>query len=214
MSLDGEGHVSLRCSKLCQTEAQRLGSCSRIVILGRRCQPAQHGRGACFGAGVHARRTWSLAFVAARRWRYRFRTASQRRDASAFSSQGHPPSRGHDHEPGGQGAQPVPRVHRMAARAPYQIATFGMATWAPLVPFARDRAHLDHAFRGLLPFYLGVGSVLVMPASGFSAIRDGCWVIIVTASVLICGVPPSWCPSVSRFRSRPTSSYSEAPWAP
>ncbi|MDX7951480.1 MFS transporter [Lichenihabitans sp. Uapishka_5] len=80
--------------------------------------------------------------------------------------------------------------HRTSTRAAFFIAGFGMAAWAPLVPFARDRAHLDDASLGLLLLCLGVGSILAMPASGFLAARYGCRAVIVTASVLICGVLP------------------------
>ncbi|KPX93643.1 Uncharacterized protein ALO63_00139 [Pseudomonas amygdali pv. mori] len=61
-----------------------------------------------------------------------------------------------------------------AARITFFISGIGMGAWAPLVPFARDRASLDEASLGMLLFCLGAGSMLMMPFVGRVAGRIGC----------------------------------------
>ncbi len=46
------------------------------------------------------------------------------------------------------------------------IAGFGIAAWAPLVPYAKARAQLNEGTLGLLLLCLGVGSIIAMPAAG------------------------------------------------
>lgn len=77
-----------------------------------------------------------------------------------------------------------------STRLGFLIAGFATAGWAPLVPFARDRAHLDEAQLGLLLLCLGAGSTLAMPLAGGWVARRGCRSAIVLASVLICSALP------------------------
>ena len=58
------------------------------------------------------------------------------------------------------------RPEQISTRIAFFIAGFGMAAWAPLVPFAKARAGLDDGTLGLLLLCLGVGSIIAMPASG------------------------------------------------
>lgn len=68
---------------------------------------------------------------------------------------------------------------------------FATAAWAPLVPFAQQRLHLNHADFGLLLLCLGVGSMVAMPATGALVQRVGCRVLIGFASLLMLAVLPS-----------------------
>jgi predicted MFS family arabinose efflux permease len=70
------------------------------------------------------------------------------------------------------------------------IAGFGMAAWAPLVPFAKTRAGIDDGVLGLLLLCLGFGSMLAMPFTGILAARFGCRAVIVVATVLLCMTLP------------------------
>jgi predicted MFS family arabinose efflux permease len=82
---------------------------------------------------------------------------------------------------------PLPaRAEQMSTRIVFFIAGFGVAAWAPLVPFAKARAGLDEGTLGLLLLCLGVGSMLAMPASGVLVARFGCRRLIVGSSILMC----------------------------
>ena len=78
------------------------------------------------------------------------------------------------------------RLEQMSTRLAYLIAGFGIAAWAPLVPYAKARAALDEGTLGLLLLCLGVGSIIAMPVSGALASRYGCRRVMVGGTLLIC----------------------------
>jgi MFS family permease len=78
------------------------------------------------------------------------------------------------------------RQEQMATRIAFFIAGFGIAAWAPLVPYAKARAGLDEGTLGLLLLCLGVGSILAMPIAGILAGRFGCRRVMAAGSLLIC----------------------------
>ncbi|MBW0236525.1 MFS transporter [Pseudomonas sp. D1HM] len=78
------------------------------------------------------------------------------------------------------------RLEQMSTRIAFFIAGFGLAAWAPLVPYAKARAGLDEATLGLLLLCLGAGSILAMPISGLLATRFGCRRVLVVGTILIC----------------------------
>jgi predicted MFS family arabinose efflux permease len=61
-----------------------------------------------------------------------------------------------------------------------------MAAWAPLVPYAKERAHLSEASLGAMLLCIGVGSLLAMPPTGVLVARFGCRAVIGVAAVLAC----------------------------
>ena len=78
------------------------------------------------------------------------------------------------------------RLEQMSTRIAFFIAGFGIAAWAPLVPYAKARAGLDEATLGLLLLCLGAGSILAMPISGVLATRYGCRRVFSAGTLLIC----------------------------
>jgi predicted MFS family arabinose efflux permease len=66
------------------------------------------------------------------------------------------------------------------------IAGFGMAAWAPLVPFAKARVAMDDGVLGLLLLSVGIGSILAMPLAGALAARLGCRRVIIVSALLMC----------------------------
>lgn len=64
-------------------------------------------------------------------------------------------------------------VEIRATRLLFLIVGFGVAAWAPLVPFVKARAGLDAASLGLLLLCLGIGSLAAMPMAGALALRFG-----------------------------------------
>lgn len=78
------------------------------------------------------------------------------------------------------------RLEQMSTRIAFFIAGFGIAAWAPLVPYAKARAGLDEATLGLLLLCLGAGSILAMPISGMLATRYGCRRVFSAGTLLLC----------------------------
>ncbi|MGA2045373.1 MAG: MFS transporter, partial [Roseiarcus sp.] len=62
---------------------------------------------------------------------------------------------------------------RLATRLAFLVAGFGLACWAPLVPFAKARLQIDEGMLGLLLLCLGVGSIAAMLLTGVLGTRYG-----------------------------------------
>ncbi len=62
---------------------------------------------------------------------------------------------------------------RLATRLAFVVAGFGIACWAPLVPFAKQRLAVDDAMLGLLLFCIGFGSLVAMQFAGALSARYG-----------------------------------------
>ncbi|MDU1693799.1 MAG: MFS transporter, partial [Bradyrhizobium sp.] len=83
------------------------------------------------------------------------------------------------------------RAAQLATRLAFFVAGFGIACWAPLVPFAKQRLGVDDATLGLLLLSLGVGSVASMLAAGLLSARYGSKpVVIVSGLALSVLLPP------------------------
>jgi len=78
------------------------------------------------------------------------------------------------------------RLEQMSTRIAFFIAGFGVAAWAPLVPYAKARAGLDEGTLGLLLLCLGVGSIIAMPVAGALASRFGCRRVLTIGTLLVC----------------------------
>ena len=62
---------------------------------------------------------------------------------------------------------------RLATRLAFLVAGFGIAAWAPLVPFAKAALAVDDGVLGLLLLCLGIGSVIAMLLTGVLSTRYG-----------------------------------------
>jgi predicted MFS family arabinose efflux permease len=74
---------------------------------------------------------------------------------------------------------------RLATRLAFFVAGFGIACWAPLVPFAKARLQIDDAMLGLLLLCIGGGSVAAMLATGPLTARFGSRPVIVASGFLL-----------------------------
>lgn len=81
-------------------------------------------------------------------------------------------------------------AQRFSTRAAFFIAGFGMAAWAPLVPYAKARSGLDDGGLGLLLLGLGAGSIIAMPLAGILTARVGCRRVIIAATLMIAATLP------------------------
>lgn len=72
---------------------------------------------------------------------------------------------------------------RLATRIAFLVAGFGVAAWAPLIPFAKLRLGADDGLMGLLLLCLGAGSVTAMLRTGPLCARYGCKPVVVVSGV-------------------------------
>ena len=72
---------------------------------------------------------------------------------------------------------------RLATRLAFWIAGFGVAAWAPLIPFVKMRLQIDDAALGLLLLCLGLGSVAAMSRTGPLCARFGSKPVIIAGGI-------------------------------
>ncbi len=71
------------------------------------------------------------------------------------------------------GKNQEPKGVRLATRLAFFVAGFGIACWAPLVPYVKERMGADEGRMGTLLLCLGLGSVIAMPLAGGLSARIG-----------------------------------------
>ena len=96
---------------------------------------------------------------------------------------------------------PTPRVSiwvtadrpetRLGTRLAFLVAGFGVASWAPLVPFVKERLQVDDGVLGLLLLCLGVGSIAAMLLTGVPSARYGSRPIILAGGFGLAVLLPS-----------------------
>lgn len=79
---------------------------------------------------------------------------------------------------------------RLATRLSFLVAGFGMACWAPLVPFAKQRLAVDDGVLGALLLCLGCGSITAMLLTGILNARFGARPIIVAGGLALAVILP------------------------
>jgi len=82
------------------------------------------------------------------------------------------------------------RPAQYATRTVFFVAGFGMAAWAPLVPYAKLRVGISESGLGLVLLSIGIGSVVAMPLAGALASRFGCRIVIIGSAALLCSALP------------------------
>jgi predicted MFS family arabinose efflux permease len=79
---------------------------------------------------------------------------------------------------------------RFATRLAFLVAGFGVACWAPLVPFAKDRVGASDGLLGMLLLCLGLGSVIAMVFTGALSARYGSKPVIAAGGIGLAAVLP------------------------
>ncbi|MBX3238549.1 MAG: MFS transporter [Chitinophagaceae bacterium] len=72
-----------------------------------------------------------------------------------------------------------------ATRLIFLVCGLGISSWAPMVPYAKDRLALHDAHLGILLLFLGGGALVMMPASGVLASRFGSRIVILVSALVI-----------------------------
>lgn len=74
---------------------------------------------------------------------------------------------------------------RKATKTIFLICGLGVSSWAPMVPYAKERLALNDANLGVLLLMLGVGAIVVMPLCGLLANRFGSRIVILCAAIVM-----------------------------
>ncbi|MBW8687371.1 MFS transporter [Chitinophaga rhizophila] len=74
---------------------------------------------------------------------------------------------------------------RRATQLIFLVCGLGIASWAPMVPYAKDRLGLHEGQLGLLLLFLGCGALVMMPITGILINRFGSRVVIGAAAMLM-----------------------------
>lgn len=72
----------------------------------------------------------------------------------------------------------------------FLVCGLGISSWAPMVPYAKERLGLNDAKLGLLLLLLGAGAISMMPISGLLSHRYGSRVVIFAAALIMAFVLP------------------------
>ena len=80
---------------------------------------------------------------------------------------------------------------RLGTRLAFLVAGFGVASWAPLVPFVKERLQVDDGVLGLLLLCLGAGSIAAMLLTGVLSARYGSRPIILAGGFGLAVLLPS-----------------------
>ena len=79
---------------------------------------------------------------------------------------------------------------RRATSAMFLICGTATSTWAPMVPFAKERLGLDEAALGLILLALGGGSTVTMPLAGVAIHHWGSRRVVTCTALLTCATLP------------------------
>jgi predicted MFS family arabinose efflux permease len=72
---------------------------------------------------------------------------------------------------------------KLATRLAFIAAGFGVACWAPLVPFAKARCNLGDDTMGLVLLLMGAGSIVAMPLAANLSSRFSCRPVVLSAGM-------------------------------
>ncbi|MGG1928578.1 hypothetical protein [Enterobacter soli] len=79
---------------------------------------------------------------------------------------------------------------KLSTRLAFFMGGFGIACWAPMVPFAQQRLQADSSLLGSILLCLGLGALLGMPACGGLVARKGPRIAVISgAAGLIIALP-------------------------
>jgi len=77
-----------------------------------------------------------------------------------------------------------------ATKAAFLICGLGISSWAPMVPYAKERLGINDADLGLLLLLLGLGAIIMMPITGILSTKYGSRKIILIGAVVIAAMLP------------------------
>ncbi|RAJ05449.1 fucose permease [Chitinophaga skermanii] len=80
---------------------------------------------------------------------------------------------------------------KRATQLIFLVCGLGIASWAPMVPYAKDRLGLHEGHLGMLLLFLGFGALVMMPISGVLINKYGSRVIMTVSAFVIALMLPA-----------------------
>jgi fucose permease len=72
-----------------------------------------------------------------------------------------------------------------ATKIIFLVCGLAVSSWAPMVPFVKDKLRINDASLGLLLLFLGTGAIITMPLTGWLIHKIGTRIVIIVSSVVI-----------------------------
>jgi predicted MFS family arabinose efflux permease len=85
--------------------------------------------------------------------------------------------------------QTVPKAS-FAIKIIFLLCGLGISSWAPMVPYAKERLQLNDSNLGFLLLLLGLGAISMMPVSGYFARRFGSRIVILCSAIIVATALP------------------------
>ena len=67
----------------------------------------------------------------------------------------------------------------------FLVCGLAISSWAPMVPYVKERLDINEAELGLLLLFLGLGAVIMMPITGLLSKRYGNKIVILCTTAII-----------------------------
>ncbi|MEJ7559582.1 MAG: MFS transporter [Pedobacter sp.] len=77
-----------------------------------------------------------------------------------------------------------------ATKAIFLVCGIGISSWAPMVPYAKERLALNDANLGLLLLLLGGGAIVMMPVTGLLSHKFGSRIVMLWSAIFIAVLLP------------------------
>ncbi|WP_028525301.1 MFS transporter [Runella limosa] len=74
---------------------------------------------------------------------------------------------------------------RFSLKAIFLVCGIGISSWAPMVPYTKDRLGLDDGRMGVLLLFLGAGAIILMPISGWLISKIGSLKTMIASAVVM-----------------------------
>jgi fucose permease len=74
---------------------------------------------------------------------------------------------------------------RSATQSIFLVCGFGVSSWAPMVPYAKERLGLNDGSLGLLLLSIGCGAITMMPVTGYLIHKVGSRSVMVISALII-----------------------------
>ncbi|RAT17528.1 MFS transporter [Lonsdalea populi] len=87
-------------------------------------------------------------------------------------------------------SSPTDKAVQAATRIGFLISGTVVSSWAPLVPYTKQRLHINDATLGMLVLSIGIGSLISLPLAGFLTARFSCRRVIFASGTALCVLLP------------------------
>lgn len=76
-----------------------------------------------------------------------------------------------------------------ATKITFLVCGLAISSWAPMIPYVKDKLRLNDGSLGLLILFLGAGAIITMPLTGWLIHKVGTRIVITVSSIVIDSCP-------------------------